>query len=556
MLTERKPYYYLFGLLVFAGIFLITGIGDVALIDWDENIYAEASRQMLVRNNYLNVFINDFPFTEKPPLFFWEQVISYRIFGVNEFAARFPSCVAGILMIGLFYFIGRKIGSYSLGLIWGAVYLTSLLPSMFARAAVIDHTFNFFIAASTFFLYLFDVEFGHYITRKQRNPKSFGSAGIHMRYLTAAAVCMGLSVLTKGPVGGVIPLVGFAGYKWFNRFPAIKIHHFFFCAIISLSIGFSWYTLNWITYGGKFIEGFAGFMIALFSKPLEGHEGPFFYHFGVVLLGLLPWTPFLFSAKRKQVFKNNVHIKPIFQLGFTWVLFVLVLFSFVSTKLPHYSASVYIPLTFIIAANLHHYLIEMGKVSVWISVFYTIAGCSLAILLMLLPRLIMEYTKREQFDFTWNWSYGLYIMGVILIGLFLLAAVLFHKNSIILAVLTTIFSMFLFTQTLWHYHLPPFLQINQNPLVEMVHDSHQKQGRVVLYRMVSFAAFFYGSQPIDILHNYKFPGNPDILDHRQNKDLYIITDPKNKERLLEEHPMVKFVKNNGRFSLFILPKKE
>src|SRR5262245_47043667 len=76
-------------LLFFGGIFsfsLFTWAPP--LYDWDEINFAESSREMLVTGNYFQVQIDFRPFWEKPPLYFWMQAASMKIFGVNEFAAR------------------------------------------------------------------------------------------------------------------------------------------------------------------------------------------------------------------------------------------------------------------------------------------------------------------------------------------------------------------------------------------------------------------------------------------------------------------------------------
>src|SRR4030042_1849068 len=72
-------------------------IGGVHLFDWDEINFAESAREMIVTGDYLTVRIDFLPFWEKPPLFIWMQVLSMKLFGINEFAARFPNAICGII---------------------------------------------------------------------------------------------------------------------------------------------------------------------------------------------------------------------------------------------------------------------------------------------------------------------------------------------------------------------------------------------------------------------------------------------------------------------------
>src|SRR5574343_1827440 len=95
-------------ILILSLIYFLPFLGQVHLFDWDEINFAEAAREMIVSNNYFNVQIDYKAFWEKPPLFIWMQVISMKIFGVNEFAARFPNVVFGILTLCLIYTTGRR----------------------------------------------------------------------------------------------------------------------------------------------------------------------------------------------------------------------------------------------------------------------------------------------------------------------------------------------------------------------------------------------------------------------------------------------------------------
>jgi len=556
MEVKQRPYYgWLAVQLVFAGLFLFFGLGYARLIDWDENIYAEASRQMLLRGDYLNIVINEHPFAEKPPFFFWEQVISYRLFGVNEFAARFPSAFAGMLMILLCYYIGRRIDSPQTGLLWGLVHLTALLPACFARAAVIDFTFNLFITVAAFFLYLYDVAYRNSLDHRPPSDRTTSSAGKPWFFLTIASMAMGLAVLTKGPLGGVIPLVGFAGYKWVYRHPGIRLLHFGYCAFVALTVGFSWYVVNGWLHGGSFVRRFWEFQLALFSRSLEGHEGPFFYHWLVVIIGLAPWTAFLLLFRPAAFYRLNVHFRPLIVLGLSWTVFVLVLMSFVSTKLPHYSASVYIPLTLIIAGIIRQQWQSGAAFPFPFLAALAILMLGLAVLVLLVPILADHYLIRQGVTFEFNWPDTLAIAGSALLALGILAVLLFGRRKTEAALGMTVLYTFVLTQSLWCLLVPPFLSYIQQPLIDMVHASHRQGGKVVFYRLVSFAALFYGKQPIEMLHTYKFPGNPDILNRRQAHNLYVVADKSQKTRLTQEHPLVRHLEDRGTFSWFVLDKE-
>src|SRR5919204_763443 len=100
-----------FGCLVFHTI----GTWSLPLIDRDEPRFAEASREMIERGDYIVPHFNNQLRLDKPPLAYWAQTASYRIFGENDFAARFPSAVAAALIAVTIPVRGLRIGGERIG---------------------------------------------------------------------------------------------------------------------------------------------------------------------------------------------------------------------------------------------------------------------------------------------------------------------------------------------------------------------------------------------------------------------------------------------------------
>ena len=80
-------------------VFHLIGTWSVPLIDRDEPRFAESSREMIERGNYIVPRFNNQLRLDKPSLSYWAQVESFRIFGENDFAARFPTAVAAALIV-------------------------------------------------------------------------------------------------------------------------------------------------------------------------------------------------------------------------------------------------------------------------------------------------------------------------------------------------------------------------------------------------------------------------------------------------------------------------
>src|SRR3970040_833103 len=86
-------------IIILSSLLFIPFLGNVHLFDWDEINFAECAREMLVSGNYSMVQINFEPFREKPPLFIWMQALSMNLFGINEFSARLPNAICGIITL-------------------------------------------------------------------------------------------------------------------------------------------------------------------------------------------------------------------------------------------------------------------------------------------------------------------------------------------------------------------------------------------------------------------------------------------------------------------------
>ena len=201
--TDKSSYF----IILLGIIFYLPFLGASHLFDWDEINFAESAREMIVTGNYTTVQINFEPFWEKPPLFFWLQVLSMKAFGVNEFAARFPNAVVGIATLLVFYSLGKKLHNASFGWLWALGYLGSLTPFLYFKTGIIDPTFNLFIFVSIWFT-------ANYFTERSISK------------VILAGFFIGLAVLTKGPVALLIwALV--VGIFWFLQVFGLQIQNSF-----------------------------------------------------------------------------------------------------------------------------------------------------------------------------------------------------------------------------------------------------------------------------------------------------------------------------------------
>ena len=220
----------------YACILIFSTIGNFNLFDWDEINFAESSREMLLSNNFSQVMINFEPFHEKPPLFFWIQTISFKIFGITSFAARFPNALLSVIIPIILFKIGSQLKNTTFGWIWSVIFLAGFLPNLYFRSGIIDPYFNLFIFLSIYFFF-------SYIRIK------------HIKYIFLSSFFAGLAILCKGPVGLLIVLLSCFIYLILCKIKVPSKHVvFFFITVIFVSS--PWYFFELLNKGPWFLIEF------------------------------------------------------------------------------------------------------------------------------------------------------------------------------------------------------------------------------------------------------------------------------------------------------------
>ena len=316
-------------------------LGAVHLFDWDEINFAECAREMLMTHDYFSVKINYQPFWEKPPIFIWMQALSMNVFGINEFAARLPNALCGIVTLLVLFNIGRKLVDIQFGLVWTLVYAGSFLPHFYFKSGIIDPWFNLFIFCGIYYFILF-INFNTRI----KGDKSY-------LFLLKSAVFIGLAVLTKGPVAILVVGLCFLVFWVVRRFSAIiSFSQILLYGAAVIAVGGLWFLMLWLTGNASIITEFFNYQVRLFNTQDAGHGGPFLYHWIVLLVGCFPMSVFALNA-----FKRNAYDTPYQRYFKVWMIIllmvVLILFSIVKTKIVHYSSLCYFPLSFLAAYAVH-----------------------------------------------------------------------------------------------------------------------------------------------------------------------------------------------------------
>jgi 4-amino-4-deoxy-L-arabinose transferase-like glycosyltransferase len=292
------------------------------LFEPDEGRYAEIPREMLARGEWVIPYLQGEPYLDKPPLFYWLVMLSYRILGVHDWSARLVPALAVHGCILVTYLLGRR----TLGerpAFWGGLIL-GLAPGFLSmgRLLVLDGLLTFWVVLSLFTAFE--------AVRGERLRWGW--------WLTAAAAC-GLGVLTKGPIAVLL----LAPPLWLHARMTRKPLHTGWLAQIALAGVVLAVTLPWYIAVTARMPQFAGYFlwehnVVRFLSPFD-HLEPFWYYGPILLAGLLPGSllliPFLrylLSGQVKMVRRRCPELGFVLLGGGWCVLF----FTLSGCKLPTY----------------------------------------------------------------------------------------------------------------------------------------------------------------------------------------------------------------------------
>ncbi len=348
-------------LLIGCAALFFWGLGSVPLFDVDEAVFAEATREMLETGDWITPQYNGADRFDKPVLFYWLMASAFTVFGVGEFGARFWSAAFGVGLVALIMvFAWRRMGP-RVGLLSGLVAATSLEVVVLAHSAITDMVLIFFITAG---LLAWFAAVQATDSRARVDAALIGSAAL------------GFAVLTKGPVGIVLPgliLTVFLALRGGMR-ESLSNLPWARMALVFVLVAAPWYALELYERGWAFIEGFVlKHNVRRFTGVISGHSGPMYYYVPVVAVGLFPWTVFALPALRWawpsgwRGLRRPTDREALGLLLLVWVGVVFVFFSAAGTKLPNYVASLYPPFALLVGMWAERFVARAPGADRWVN---------------------------------------------------------------------------------------------------------------------------------------------------------------------------------------------
>ena len=479
-MRNLKPYLII---LIAGSMLFFPFLGKSHLFDWDEINFAETSREMVLTGNYTQAQVDYQQFWEKPPLFFWLQSSSMRIFGINEFAARFPNAVCGILTLMLLFAIGKKLKDEKFAWLWVLAYAGSILPQFYFKSGIIDPWFNLFMFIGIY-------AFATYAQNK-----------FQLKWLFISGLAAGLAALTKGPVGiGIVGLTIGIYYivNRFRNFPPI-LHIVYYVFFIGLSI-LPWVVIEVAQNGTWFLSEFFKYQLRLATTEDASHGGFFGYHFVVVFFLCFPVSAFAIRPlfQKTDASSHYLDFKKWMIITF-WV--VMIVFSIVQTKIAHYSSMAYFPFTFLGAYGLYATVDKWKKWEVAILIFTGTVFISLALLIPYVlqhPSLIAEFVtdefSKQALYAESNWN-GLEVMPPVILIIALITALYFNrKNQTQKAVWVLFITSAIAINLSSVLFVPNIERYSQGAMIDFLKEKNQEDCYKEVIGYKSYAHLFYGQR--------------------------------------------------------------
>lgn len=540
------PILCLMGLLYFLFFF---HLGSYSLFDMDEPRYAEAAREMVESGNWITPTFNyDLRF-DKPVFFYWLIAIAYKLFGVSEFSARLFSAISASMMVLLTYGFARFWVSPRFGLLSALVLATSMEVIGLARMSVTDMTLSFFMTATTLTLFL--------VAHHSR------------KWWLVAGILSGLAVLTKGPVGIVVPGAILVLYAMVTG----RLKHCFFTPWFAaalaacVAVAIPWYILAYLENGKIFLDALFLHNFTRYSDVVSGHDQPWYFYSLVLIAGFLPWSVFL-PASLTYWFKQ-LKTKGAFLSGDTpmlanmvlfaalWAVFVFVFFSVAQTKLLTYILPMFPALALLMGATFEQATREqeekkgsgLTKALTWSAaalclIFLVVGGLFCIKMSMFLPREAKHISQNPE-----N-----YIAVILLILGTALAVWMLTRKKVVMAIASQSVTMVALTAVALSGIVPHINQATQGSMISFLEKAGESP--LITYEITRPSLTYYARKKI--IHVPKHDRATLVSLLKAHASFYVITKNSFLEELSKARPEqsdLKLLEQGPRYSLLMLEEE-
>lgn len=311
----------------FCSFLFLYGLSQFGLIGADEPRYAQVAHEMLERHDWVTPVLGGQPWLEKPPLYYWQAMLAYKVFGVSDWAARLPSAFdATFLVLALYFFLRRFQPAFELD---GALIAASCAGVVgYARAASMDMALAAAFSAAMLAWWVW----------RETGRKS---------YLAGFYAFLAFGALAKGPVAPLLAVIVILLYALAVRELRLALKTIWLPGILLFCvIALPWYFAIQMRHPQFFREFIIEHNLGRFSENLYHHTEPLWYYLPVTALALAPWTVFvsagfvqsirLWWTKPKAAGGESDSESRFGLFACCWLIVPVLFFSISRSKLPGY----------------------------------------------------------------------------------------------------------------------------------------------------------------------------------------------------------------------------
>jgi len=379
-IAEAGTLFVLTAFFLFYGLVPIFGGDGLGLVGADEPRYAQVAREMLARKDYITPVLWGHPWLEKPALYYWRAMFSFREFGVHDWSARLPSASFAFMLVVLIYLHIRRFRNG--GQLDAALITASCAGILsFARGASTDMQ----LAA----------------------PFCIGMLGWYAWYETDSKFWLfdiyffvGAATLAKGPVAPFLALVIIGVFAILRREWSLFRRSLWWPGIVLyFAMVLPWYIAVQRRNPTFLKIFFLQHNLERFATNRFEHYHPFWYYVPVVLLGMTPWAVIAITAFADAVKESTNEWKvrrvKILYVGHgragdafpeflvLWAVVPIIFFSFSESKLPGYILPAIPPLTILAGDYLNR--IRTRGLKTWLLVLHAVLTGILTMFVLLMP---------------------------------------------------------------------------------------------------------------------------------------------------------------------------
>ncbi len=365
-------------LMIICAILFFWNIHVIPITDGDSAFYGKIAKNIVESGNWLTMHYGDAStIIDKPPLMMWVTAASFKLFGVNEFALNFWHSLCALLVVLFTYKLAKEIYNERVAFISSIILATTAQFFYQARSPLQDIPLTLFILLSLYSFILFE---------KRSN------AG----YLYLSSIFVSLAVLTKGPVGLVLPALILLIYVFFNKIKVPWTSHFIFASGLFLLIALPWFLAEYRILGRPFLDIFIGHNLGRYFKPIDtiGSEAvkyakikpqyDFYSYFLQLFINAIPWAGFIYPAIYYNI-KKKAHSLPLICFAV-----VLLFFSFsLNYKISRYILPAFPALAIIIGKMISDLLEGDGDKE---AMRMSMLSAALTLVLVMIPLFTIAFT--------------------------------------------------------------------------------------------------------------------------------------------------------------------